>query len=86
MRPCFGCAKEMLQAQVRSVYYLHEWTPSAKEDVLKTAAQTAEYEKLMIRFPSGIHHLDISDPDVAWAVSKKTPAAVSADRHGTIDI
>ena|SRR5579872_1325973 len=39
MRPCFGCAKEMLQAQVRSVYYLHEWTPSAKEDVLKTAAQ-----------------------------------------------
>lgn len=59
MRPCFGCAKEMLQAQVRSVYYLHEWTPSAKEDVLKTAAQTAEYEKLMIRFPGGVHQLDI---------------------------
>ena len=39
MRPCFGCAKEMLQAQVRSVYYLHEWNPSAKDDVLKTAAQ-----------------------------------------------
>ena len=35
MRPCFGCAKEMLQAQVRTVYYLHEWNPSSKDDVLK---------------------------------------------------
>ena len=86
MRPCFGCAKEMLQAQVRSVYYLHEWTPSAKEDVFKTAAQTAEYEKLMIRFPSGAHQLDIPDPDFVWAVSRKTASTVSVDRHGTIDI
>ena len=81
MRPCFGCAKEMLQARVRSVYYLHEWTPSAKEDVLKTAAQTAEYEKLMIHFPAGV-----PDPDVHWAVSKKAPAAIGVDRHGTVDI
>jgi dCMP deaminase len=86
MRPCFGCAKEMLQAQVRSVYYLHEWTPSAKEDVLKTAAQTAEYEKLMIRFPGGVHQLDVPDPDYQWAVSRKSPASVSLDRHGTVDV
>ena len=86
MRPCFGCAKEMLQAQVRSVYYLHEWNPSAKDDVLKTAAQTAEYEKLMIRFPGGVHRLDVPDPDVNWAVSRKTPATISLDRHGTADI
>ena len=86
MRPCFGCAKEMLQAQVRTVYYLHEWNPSIKDDVLKTAAQTAEYEKLMIRFPGGVHRLDVPDPDVNWAVSRKTPASVSVDRHGTLDI
>jgi len=86
MRPCFGCAKEMLQAQVRSVYYLHEWNPSAKDDVLKTAAQTAEYEKLMIRFPGGVHRLDVPDSDVNWAVSRKTPATISLDRHGTVDI
>lgn len=86
MRPCFGCAKEMLQAQVRNVYYLHEWNPSAKDDVLKTAAQTAEYEKLMIRFPGGVHRLEVPDPDVNWAVSKKTPASISLDRHGTVDI
>jgi dCMP deaminase len=86
MRPCFGCAKEMLQAQVRSVYYLHEWNPSAKEDALKTAAQTAEYEKLMIRFSGGVHRLDVPDPDMNWAVSQKMPATISLDRHGTVDI
>ena len=86
MRPCFGCAKEMLQAQIKSVYYLHEWNPNVKDDVLKTAAQTAEYEKLMIRFPGGVHHLDIPDPDVGWAVSTKAPLTVSVDRHGTSDI
>lgn len=85
MRPCFGCAKEMLQAQVRTAYYLHEWNPSIKDDVLKTAAQTAEYEKLMIRFPGGVHRLDVPDPDVNWAVSWKT-ASVSVDRHGTVDL
>ena len=52
----------------------------------KTAAQTAEYEKLMIRFPGGIHRLDVPDPDVNWAVSRKAPASISLDRHGTVDI
>jgi len=41
MRPCFGCAKEMLQAQIRTVHYLHEWNPSIKDDVLKTAAPSS---------------------------------------------
>ena len=76
----------MLQARVKSVYYLHEWNPNVKDDVLKTAAQTAEYEKLMIRFVGGVHHLDIPDPDVGWAVSKKAPLTVGVDRHGTTDI
>ncbi len=86
MRPCFGCAKEMLQAQIKSVYYLHEWNPAVKDDVLKSAAQTAEYEKLMIRFPGGVHQLDIPDPDVRWAVSRKGSLSVSGDPHGTMDV
>lgn len=86
LRPCFGCAKEMLQAKVQTVYYLHEWTPNAKEDALKTVEQKAEYEKLMIRFPGGVHRLEVPDPDVNWAVSKKSPATVSVDQHGTLDI
>jgi len=86
LRPCFGCAKEMLQAHVHSVYYLHEWNPSAKEDALKTAEQRAEYEKLMIRFPGGVHHLNLHDPDYQWAVARKSPGIVSLDQHGTLDI
>src|SRR3972149_5411208 len=27
LQPCFGCMKEMLQAKVRRVYYLHPWQP-----------------------------------------------------------
>jgi len=86
MRPCLGCAKEMLQAQVRAVYYLHEWSPGTKQDALRTAEQRAEYEKLMIRFPGGVHKLEMDDPDFEWAVSKKTPASVGVDQHGTLDI
>jgi dCMP deaminase len=86
MRPCFGCAKEMLQAQVQSIYYLHDWIPVVKDDAVKSAEQSAEYEKLMIRFPGGVHKLTMDDPDFAWAVSKRPPATVSADRHGTQDI
>jgi dCMP deaminase len=25
-RPCFGCTKELLQAKVKAVYYLHDWS------------------------------------------------------------
>ena len=86
MRPCFGCAKEMLQAQVQAVYYLHEWNPHVKEDALKTKEQQAEYDRLLVRFPGGVHRLDIPDPDVEWAVSKKAPANVGVDQHGTLDV
>jgi dCMP deaminase len=86
MRPCFGCAKEMLQAQVHSIYYLHDWSPAAKDDAVKSAEQSAEYEKLMIRFPGGVHKLSMHDPDFEWAVSKRPPATVTMDRHGTQDI
>lgn len=86
MRPCFGCAKEMLQAQVHAVYYLHEWNPSVKGEQLKTTEQRAEYEKLLIRFPGGVHALQMRDPHQKWAVSSKRPTALSTDEHGIRDI
>jgi dCMP deaminase len=63
MQPCFGCAKELLQAQVRSVRYLHPWEP-ADPDLLR------QYRLLLERFPDGVHHVDMPDPDAAWAVSR----------------
>ena len=33
MTPCFGCAKELLQAGIRKVYYHDEWThPRINDD------------------------------------------------------
>ena len=64
MRPCFGCTKEMLQAQVNEVYYLHDW---AHPDL----AKHAEYERLQARFPGGIRRLDIVDPRADWAITTR---------------
>jgi dCMP deaminase len=86
MRPCFGCAKELLQANVRTIYYLHEWSPGPHEDPVKAEKQRSQYDKLMTRFPGGVHRLEMPDPDYEWAVSKKAPTAVSFDRHGTQDV
>jgi dCMP deaminase len=63
MQPCFGCAKELLQAQVRSVRYLHPWEPS-DPDLLR------QYQVLLNRFPDGVRRIEIPDPDEAWAVSR----------------
>ena len=56
MRPCFGCTKELLQARVKTVYYLHDWR-HPDEDVRQ------EYERIQARFPNGIKHVELPDPD-----------------------
>lgn len=63
MQPCFGCAKELLQAQVQSVRYLHAWEPSNPE-LLR------QYRLLLARFPEGVKPIAMADPDAAWAVSR----------------
>jgi dCMP deaminase len=62
MRPCFGCAKELLQARVHAVYYLHEWR-HPNEDLWR------QYMLLQERFPGGVHQVPTPDPDASWAVS-----------------
>jgi dCMP deaminase len=76
MRPCFGCTKEMLQAGVLEVFYLHDWTHP-------DAAQRAEYERLQSRFPGGIRQLPIADPQAEWAVSTLRLATVDATGHAS---
>ena len=75
MRPCFGCTKEMLQAHVQAVCYLHDWThPDAEK--------RAEYERLQSRFPGGIRQLEMDDPDAAWAVTTLRRAGQVHDETG----
>lgn len=62
MRPCFGCAKEILQAKIRAVYYLHDWT-------YPDAERQASYEELLSFVPGGVRAVAMADPDAAWAVS-----------------
>ena len=68
MRPCFGCTKELLQAKISAVYYLHDW--SHPDD-----AKQAEYQRLQGRFQSGIRQLPTDDPDAEWALGKNRAAA-----------
>ena len=85
-RPCFGCAKEMLQAQVYAVYYLHEWTPHVKGEDLKTTHQRAEYEKLLLRSQAAFTLIPMPDPQQKWTVSNKTSIPINTDEHGIQDI
>ena len=64
MRPCFSCTKEMLQAKVREVYYLHDWSHP-------NPAHKAEYDRLQSRFPGGIRRLEMQDPEADWAAPKR---------------
>lgn len=64
MRPCFGCTKELLQAKISAVYFIHEWSHP-------DAARQAHYLLLQSRFPDGIRQLSIEDPHADWAVTNR---------------
>jgi dCMP deaminase len=48
-RPCFGCAKELLQAKVTRIIYRKPWLPSDDNHELKQQKR-AEYRKLLSQF------------------------------------
>jgi len=68
MQPCFSCMKEMLQAGIERVFYLHEWSHP-------DAAYRAEYDRLQTRFATGVQQLRLPDPDAEWAVSTRRSGA-----------
>jgi dCMP deaminase len=63
-RPCFGCTKELLQAQVAGVRFLHDWTHPKQS--LRSA-----YEQLQKSFSQHCQLVECHDPDAEWAVSAK---------------
>jgi dCMP deaminase len=65
-RPCLGCTKELLQAMVREVRYLHDWHhPDVESRTL--------YEKLQGHFADGCHAVAMEDSEEQWALSKHRP-------------
>ena len=61
-RPCFGCKKEMLQAGIARVFFIHDW-------VFPDERMRAEYERLQTKLPGGIRRLRLADPDAYWATA-----------------
>jgi dCMP deaminase len=68
LRPCFNCAKELLQARVHAVFFLHDWKPPA-DDLQQ------QYHLLEQRFPGGVSRIEMADPDAAWAITSIREAA-----------
>lgn len=75
-QPCFGCLKEMLQAKIKQVYYIHPWSSSARN-----AEQDGQYKRLMQEFQYGVLKLDMEDPRKDWALAA-APASRVVDEHG----
>lgn len=63
MQPCFGCLKELLQAGIERVVFLHEW-------VYPDPDVNAHYKLLQAYVPGGVEKLSLDDPDANWAVTK----------------
>jgi dCMP deaminase len=74
-QPCFGCLKEMLQARISSVYYLHPWASDRDKE------QEQQYKMLMEQFEHGVHPLEMEDPRKDWARAVKAATKVT-DEHG----
>lgn len=60
-RPCFGCTKELLQAKVLEVVYLHEWAHSDER-------WQEEYE--MLQQEIQLRRYAIQDPQEDWALRR----------------
>ena len=61
LQPCFGCLKELLQANVREVCYLHTWQSKFAE----------QYAALVDRLGRDrFRHVVIDDPSAEWALGR----------------
>ena len=72
-RPCFGCSKEILQAKISTVFYLHDWVPPNPDT-------HPEYKRLQVELD--LRHIEIDDPKKDWAAPKRPPARPTTDEHG----
>lgn len=63
LRPCFNCAKELVQARIQAVFYLHDWK-HPDNDLWR------QYQLLERKLPGGVAHVDLEDPDAEWAISR----------------
>ncbi len=72
LQPCFGCLKEVLQANVREVVYLQAWGSRFAE----------QYAALAGRLGAGnLRRVDIADPQALWALGREAAAGERSQGH-----
>lgn len=74
LRPCFDCTKAMLQAKVKTIYYLHQWQHPIK-------ALRRQYELMQKILPGGVVQVKkFHDPEADWANNKVATARKAVPR------
>ena len=69
-QPCFGCLKELIQASVREVCYLHAWESRFRE----------QYAALIGRLGAeNFRQVSVEDSDAGWALGR---SAAETDERG----
>ncbi len=53
-KPCFGCIKELLQARIIGVIYLHEW-------VSLDSQHKEDYKTIVEHFPKGLKQINFQE-------------------------
>ncbi len=67
MQPCFGCTKEILQAKLTKVIYLHPWVPTNVDPIMDSAMKE-EYAKITSALEM-VQFVAAPDPVAPWAVT-----------------
>ncbi|MEX0749433.1 MAG: hypothetical protein WD359_01375, partial [Dehalococcoidia bacterium] len=72
LQPCFGCLKELLQANVREVCFLKPWESRFAE----------QYAALVDRLGRDrFRKVDVDDPDAQWALGRAGDAGERTQGH-----
>jgi dCMP deaminase len=79
MEPCFGCLKELLQAKVKRVVYMHPWKPSDPEPKMDQSKKE-EHDRILACLVS--RHLQMDDPRAEWAVTTLRKKVDKAESDG----
>ena len=82
LQPCFGCLKELLQANVREVCYMQPWESRFAEQYAMLVGRLREGEPAANpRF----RRIPIVDPDAGWALGRAGDSGERTLGHEVLD-
>lgn len=82
LQPCFGCLKELLQANVREVCYLQPWESRFSAQY---AALVSRLQEHAVSGNENFRRVVVDDPDAAWALGRAATAGERSLGHELLD-